>query len=104
MQLDRYTLDSFQTFANLHGMKSFLLTLTLTLFTIVVFGQKDTIRLKRGAEDNKTIVTDRPPQALYFQLGGPAVLFSGNYDRRFGKRLNGAGFAAGFGYFSASGE
>ena len=85
-------------------MKAIILTLTITFLSITAFSQKDTIRLRRTAFENKPIVTDRPPQAVYFQLGGPALLLSANYDRRFGKRVNGAGFAAGIGYFGGGGD
>jgi hypothetical protein len=85
-------------------MKNIIFTLILILFASTIFAQKDTVRLKRTAEENRVIVTDRPPQAVYFQLGGPAILLSANYDRRFGKRVNGAGFAAGVGFFGGGGD
>jgi hypothetical protein len=84
-------------------MKSAILTLTLIFIVFTGFTQKDTIRLKRTATENKVIVTDRPPQAVYFQLGGSAPIISVNYDRRFGKRVNGAGFAVGAGFWGGTG-
>lgn len=82
-------------------MKLYLsLLLPVLLACSYTFGQVDTIKLKRSeAEKNTVIVTDRPPQAWYFGVGGSAPLFSGNYDRRFGKRLNGPGFTVGLGIF-----
>lgn len=84
-------------------MKKLLFTLFLSLTFTILFAQRDTVRLKK-IQESRTIVTDRAPQAVYFQLGGSAPIFSVNYDRRFGKRVNGAGFAAGLGFFGASGE
>ncbi|MDQ6812116.1 MAG: hypothetical protein M3040_00020 [Bacteroidota bacterium] len=84
-------------------MKTSALTLALSLFSIASFAQKDTVRLKRTPFENKAIVTDRPPQAVYFLLGGSGPALSVNYDRRFGKRVNGAGFAAGLGFVGGTG-
>jgi hypothetical protein len=83
-------------------MKKTLLTLAFICTASVLFAQKDTIRLRRDKSVND-VVTDRPPQALYFQLGGSAPLASVNYDRRFSKRVNGAGFSAGLGFWGGSG-
>ncbi len=69
----------------------------------IVFAQKDTVRLREISKNSKLIVTDRPPQAIYFQIGGSAPILSVNYDRRFQKRVNGAGFAVGLGFFGESG-
>ena len=60
--------------------------------------QTDTIKLRELSRQPR-IVTDRPPQAVYFQIGGSGPILSANYDRRFGKKLNGAGFAVGLGYW-----
>lgn len=78
--------------------KTFLSLALLLGITIYCNAQADTIRLRELSKQAR-IVTDRPPQAVYFQLGGSAPIMSANYDRRFGKRLNGAGFAAGIGYW-----
>jgi hypothetical protein len=84
-------------------MKSIILTLTITFFSIVAISQKDTVRLKRTAFENKRIVTDRAPQAVYFLFGGSAPVVSVNYDRRFAKRVDGFGFAAGLGFAGGTG-
>lgn len=84
-------------------MKPILLIIALIFCIYTAFAQKDTIRLEKIAEQNKAIVTDRPPQALYFQLGGSGPILSVNYDRRFSKKLNGAGFAVGTGFWGGSG-
>ena len=83
-------------------MKKLLFTLTAFLVVAVAIAQKDTIRLKNDGEQ-KVIVTDRAPQAVYLQFLGSAPILSINYDRRFSKKLNGAGFAAGVGFWGASG-
>ncbi len=84
-------------------MKQVILLISIPFFSIAGFAQKDTIRLKRTASENKAIVTDRAPQAVYFQLGGSAPILSVNYDRRFGKRVDGPGFTAGVGFFGGTG-
>jgi hypothetical protein len=78
----------------------------LVLFTFIagfVFAQRDTVRLREIQKNQRSIVTDRPPQAVYFQIGGSGPILSVNYDRRFGKKVNGAGFTAGIGYYSLLG-
>jgi hypothetical protein len=65
------------------------------------FGQTDTVRL-RNISAKTPIVTDRPPQAVYFQVLGSGPILSVKYDRRFGNRVNGLGFAAGIGFWSES--
>ncbi len=84
-------------------MKATFLTFLCTLSVCLSFSQTDTVRLKKRPDERKVIVTDRPPQAAYFQLGGSGPILSVNYDRRFAKRLNGAGFTAGLGFWGASG-
>jgi hypothetical protein len=77
------------------------------LFTIIAHtysaAQADTIKLSQ-INKGPRIVTDRAPQAVYFQVGGSGPILSANYDRRFGKKLDGAGFAVGIGYFTDSEE
>lgn len=84
-------------------MKSiFLWVLFLSIFSLCN-AQKDTIHLKKIADIARNTVTDRAPQALYFQVGGSGPLLSVNYDRRFANKLNGLGFAAGLGFFGVEG-
>ena len=84
-------------------MKIGLLTLVLLLLTACTFAQVDTIKLKYNTPAGKRkIVTDRPPQAVYFGIGGSGPVFSVNYDRRFSKKLNGFGFTAGLGFVGSS--
>jgi hypothetical protein len=68
-----------------------------------VFAQKDTVNLREISRATNNIVTDRPPQALYFLIGGSGPILSVNYDRRFQKKVNGFGFAAGLGFYGISG-
>jgi hypothetical protein len=81
--------------------------LAVIVFTLLMhtycFAQVDTIKLSQINKGPK-IVTDRAPQAVYFQIGGSGPILSANYDRRFAKRLNGFGFAAGIGFFADSEE
>jgi hypothetical protein len=75
---------------------------TLLIFSLTTsFAQKDTVRLRDMK--NSAVITDRPPQAVYFQLGGSAPIFSVNYDRRFSKTVDGFGFSAGLGFWGESG-
>lgn len=86
-------------------MKLKLLTLIFLFTATCSYAQVDTIRLKdKGPNADNKIVTDRAPQALYFGIGGSGPIFSVNYDRRFSKRLNGFGFAAGLGFFGETGS
>ena len=80
------------------------LTIIFCLCIVIVFAQKDTVRLREISRNAKVVVTDRPPQAVYFLIGGSGPLLSVNYDRRFQKRVNGAGFAVGLGFFGESEE
>ncbi|MBS1737660.1 MAG: hypothetical protein JSS98_13795 [Bacteroidetes bacterium] len=84
-------------------MLKFSFLSALLFLGLNLLAQKDTIKLREISREKKNIITDRPPQAVYFQVGGAGVLLSGVYDRRFLKRVNGPGFAAGLGYYGGSG-
>ncbi|HSU28717.1 MAG TPA: hypothetical protein VLJ68_10070, partial [Chitinophagaceae bacterium] len=83
----------------------FSLLLVMVACCQISYSQKeDTIKLRKTEEERKRIiVTDRPPQAWYFNVGGSGLVFSANYDRRFGKRLDGPGFTGGVGLFFGGG-
>lgn len=78
------------------NLKANLLLMTLLIMVNVSNAQKDTIYLKK--ESQKKIFTDRPPQAIYAELGGAGLAFSANYDRRFNQQVDGLGFRIGLGY------
>ncbi len=82
-------------------MKIVVSFFVLIMFTGTLLAQDDIIRL-RNREKSVATVTDRPPQAVYFQIGGSAPIISVNYDRRFSKKVNGAGFAAGLGFWGGT--
>ncbi len=86
-------------------MKKIACTLLVILCTSVslLLAQKDTVRLRDISRNNKLVITDRPPQAVYFLIGGSGPILSINYDRRFEKKVNGPGFAVGVGFFGESG-
>lgn len=84
-------------------MKQICLTSVFCLCIGMLFAQKDTVRLRDIAKNQKNVVTDRPPQAIYFLIGGSGPILSVQYDRRFAKRVNGFGFSAGLGFFGESG-
>jgi hypothetical protein len=83
-------------------MKS-LFTIILSCSISILFAQKDTVKLREISRQTKNVVTDRPPQALYFLIGGSGPILSVNYDRRLQKKVNGIGFAAGLGFYGISG-
>ena len=83
-------------------IKKQIFLLILFCCPFIIFAQVDTVRLRDISAKN-TIVTDRPPQAVYFQLGGAGPILSVMYDRRLTKRLNGIGFAAGVGFWAETG-
>lgn len=71
-------------------------------FTCLLLRAQDTVYLKKEARKSK-VITDRPPQVVYAELGGPGIAISVNYDRRFNKKTDGLGMYAGLGYgFSTS--
>ncbi len=74
------------------------------LFCVIVccknLHAQDTIHLRHLPKE--TILTDRPPQALYAEVFGRSIDFSINYDSRFSKRVDGWGFSAGFGVISGN--
>lgn len=84
-------------------MKQLFLSAFFVFIVTALSAQKDTIRLRGMEKERKEIVTDREPQVIYFQFGGSAPIISVNYDRRFSKKVNGAGFTAGLGFWGASG-
>jgi len=78
------------------------LTIVAILFSTMAFSQdsihlikNDTVHLKTLSRHK--IYTDRRPQAIFAELGGPGIL-SANYDIRFKNQIGGWGFRAGFGY------
>lgn len=84
-------------------MKKLPVCSILIFISLNCFAQKDTVKLREIQKSGREIVTDRPPQAVYFLLGGSGPFLSVQYDRRFSKKVNGAGFSAGVGYFGVSG-
>lgn len=87
--------------------KRFMKKLFIYSFFIFIsssgIAQKDTVKLKDIQRNEMNVVTDRAPQAVYFLLGGSGPFLSAHYDRRFAKKVNGAGFSAGLGFFGVSG-
>jgi hypothetical protein len=85
-------------------MTRFLPCLTSTLILLssaaTVFCQ-DTISLKKERLQG-TVITDRPPQAIYSEFGGSGLFLSMNYDTRLSKRVDGPGLRAGLGYSFSS--
>ncbi|HMH34869.1 MAG TPA: hypothetical protein VK543_17660 [Puia sp.] len=68
------------------------------LFSLLAFGAVRAQGLERGTE-----VTANASQ-VYFELGGPGIIYSFNYDGRFGQYENGIGFRIGVGGASVNGS
>ncbi len=68
-------------------------------FFFYVSNAQDTVYLKK--ESKLKTFTDREPQVVFFELGGPGLV-SFNYDRRFNKQTDGWGFRGGLGYINSS--
>ena len=67
------------------------LGLILAALVMEIFGFVNAQGLERGSG-----VSANASQ-VYFELGGAGIIYSFNYDGRFGKYENGIGFRAGFG-------
>ena len=74
----------------------------MVFMALTAFSQQDTVRLRGSSGQQPSIVTDRPPQAVYLNLGGSSPLLGVMYDRRFRNRVNGAGFTTGIGFWGSS--
>jgi hypothetical protein len=82
-------------------MKKHLSLLLLATFAFAYSNAQDTIKLKEITKNPKSdrykIVTDRPPQAVYVELGNEIPDLSVFYDRRFNKTVDGLGYRVGIG-------
>ena len=77
-------------------MKKIVLSIACFVASATLFAQQDTVYLKK--ESKKRVITDRQPQMIFAELGGPGIVFSANYDRRFTKEIGGFGYRFGLGY------
>ena len=75
-----------------------LLCCSLLLLQASVFGQEQTGRRLSSFEPGNRA------QSVYFELLGPGLTYSFNYDTRFQNTLNGLGGRAGLGYISVEGN
>ena len=85
-------------------MLKLTLTLVLTFFVASLFAQKDTVYLHLPHKKIKAVAILRPPEAIYFLLGGNGPVYSINYDRRFKRRTNGLGASVGLGLTQSGGD
>lgn len=81
-----------------------LLSFLFLFLSVAAFSQADTVRLKQISKNQRTVVTDRPPQAVFLNLGGYSPILGAMYDRRLANKVNGLGFSVGLGFWGASGE
>ncbi len=77
-------------------MKKLFLSIACSAASFALFAQQDSVFLKK--ESKKKVITDRQPQLIFAELGGPGVVLSANYDRRFTKETGGFGYRIGLGY------
>jgi len=80
----------------LNGLCPLFIFLFSICSTCSSYGQ-DTVSLRKERLRN-TVITDRPPQAVFAELGGAGLLISFNYDARFNKTADGLGWRLGLGY------
>lgn len=59
----------------------------------------DSARMDSSAEQN-----GEKTQSVYFEVGGPGLALTVNYDARFGHKRNGFGYRVGAGYFASGGN
>lgn len=78
-----------------------VLLIVVLIFSFHQSFAQDTVHLQK-VNDSTAISIQRPPQAIYFGLGGSGLLFSFNYDTRFKKTVNGFGTTVGIGFWSTS--
>jgi len=83
---------------------------------IVEPNMTDTVKKSHPTGTNKVVVdttkvdsTSSEPegnraQTAFFEVGGPGLALTVNYDMRFGHRRNGLGFRVGAGYFATDGN
>ncbi len=77
-------------------MKKLFMSIACFAASVALFAQQDTVFLKK--ESKKKVITDRPPQLFFAELGGPGIVLSANYDRRLTKETGGFGYRIGLGY------
>ena len=59
--------------------------------------KKDTVIVQQQSYGDRA-------QNLYFEIGGPGLALTVNYDTRFGEKRNGLGYRVGAGYFADGGN
>ena len=59
----------------------------------------DSARMNSSAEQN-----GERAQSVYFEVGGPGLALTINFDARFGHKRNGFGYRVGAGYFASGGN
>ncbi|MDP9047498.1 MAG: hypothetical protein M3N14_05130 [Bacteroidota bacterium] len=62
-----------------------------------------TSRAQRNQSKNDSLLNTRA-QSVYVELGGPGLIFSGNYDTRFSQRRDGFGGRVGIGFIAGGGS
>jgi hypothetical protein len=73
------------------------LTGAASVFSVSAYSQDDTVHLRKQPLSDH-LVTDRPPHALFMELGGAGLALSMNYDTRFSNRVDGLGIRMGVGF------
>ena len=94
-------------------MKKLYITF-LSIFTLAIGStadaQQHSAALSSMAYTNPSVISRLPSgenaraQNVFVEVGGQGLLFTANYDTRFGNRRNGLGGRIGIGYISADGD
>lgn len=80
-------------------MKAALLTKIVFVFTLFTISS-----LVYSQGNERPMKTTENASQIYFELGGPGIIYSFNYDGRFGKHENGVGMRVGIGGAAISGD
>lgn len=78
-------------------MRKFLMLLAFTALTTVAFAQDD------DDDDGPSKPPSKNAKQFYGEFGGNGLLFTANYDFRFGQRQKGLGMRLGLGFLGGSG-
>jgi hypothetical protein len=70
----------------------------ITLLSIIIYNTS------RAQSTTSSRADSTRAQSIFFELGGPGLLFSANYDTRFSQRRDGFGGRIGLGFIASNGS
>jgi len=77
---------------------------SFTRFCMVILMTTSFVQSSLAQGTERPMQTTRNASQLYFELGGPGIIYSFNYDGRFSKYENGLGLRIGIGGASVNGD